>query len=92
MRADQQHRRREYGRLNAFLYYCRAIAAAARTKQQVARAQQVTGLALGQRYPDRLFRVQQIGVVDVLHLKHGDFALRVVLKARPEGVTHLYFS
>ena len=44
------------------------------------------------RSGDRFFGVQQVGVVDVLHLDHGDIALRVVLETRPEGVAHLYFS
>ena len=36
--------------------------------------------------------MQQVGIVDVLHLDHGDIALRVVLEARPEGIAHLYVS
>ena len=57
----------------------------------IARAQQVVGLALGQRHPDGILGMQQIGVVDVLHPDHRDIALWVVLEARPEGVSHLYF-
>jgi len=49
-------------------------------------------LAFGQGHLDRHLGMQQVGVVDVLHLDHRDIALRIVLKTRPEGVTHLYFS
>ena len=86
---NQQHRAREDRGADPLPDKCCPVGTPPRPEDDVAGTKEVARFHGGEADPCCPLGVQQIRIVDVLHLDHEHVTRRIGLQPRTEGVTHL---